>query len=255
MSPWSAIAVLGFVAACSSGGTTGTVQVFAASSLTDAFGEVADAFETSGNGVEVELVLGGSSSLREQILDGAEADVFASANAAVMADLVAAGATRGPADPFAANTLALVVPAGNPAGLTSIDELTDAEFVLGVCAPEVPCGAAADELFELAGFEPQPDTREPNVRALLAKIEAGELDAGVVYHSDISGSTVEAVPLPVGLQVEVDYSIAAVAVAGRAEADVDNEAAANTDAFIDFVHSPEGQAILVRHGFINASDR
>ena len=228
--------------ACAPARSEGTIQVFAASSLTDAFGEMVVAFHVAEPDVDVELVLGGSSSLREQILDGAPADVFASANPQVMAGLVDAGSIASTPATFATNGVALAVPPGNPAGITSVADLSRGDLVVGVCAAEVPCGVAAAQLFQLANVQPDADTHEPNVRSLLAKIEEGELDVGVVYRSDLVASTSEAVPLPPELMVEVDYTIAVVA--GEAS----NRSTAEANQFLDFVLSPEGQAILERHG-------
>ncbi len=228
--------------ACSPARSDETIQVFAASSLTDAFGDMAAAFEGTQSDVNVELVLGGSSSLREQILDGAQADVFASANLDVMIGLVDAGAIASVPMTFATNGVVLAVPAGNPAGVTSITDLSREDLVVGICAVEVPCGAAAAQLFQLADLQPSPDTQEPNVRSLLAKIEEGELDVGVVYRSDLISSTSDSIPLPQELMVEVDYAIAVVADSTNTGS---NGAA---DEFIAFVLSPVGQEILERHG-------
>ena len=171
---WVALALV----ACGSGSDDSTITVFAAASLTDAFEEIADAFEDGEPGVSVRLNLAGSSSLREQVLQGAPADVVATANPSVMDELVDAGAVDR-AEQFAANSLQIVVPRGNPAGVADLDDFADADLLIGLCAAEVPCGEFARRVLALAGVEPALDTNEPDVRALLTKVEAGELDAAI----------------------------------------------------------------------------
>lgn len=232
-------------ASCS-GVSDSAIRVFAASSLTDAFAEMAVAFEASEGGVEVELVVGGSSSLREQILDGADADVFASANESVMEALSDGGAIKSPAERFAANRLVVAVPAGNPGEVDSIADLSRSELAVGLCAASVPCGAAALELVEIAGITPDADTEEPSVRALLSKLVEGELDVGIVYSSDLRAAAgeVEEVPLPDDFAVETHYVIALV------DGPSQTRNFSDADAFLAFVRSAEGQAILQAHGLI-----
>ena len=179
---------LAAAAACgtsSGAGRPEVISVFAAASLTDAFAEMEAAYEAANPDADVELNLGGSSSLRTQILSGAPADVFASAGAAVMDQVVAAGETRGRPVTFATNRLQIAVPKGNPAGVTELADLARSELFIGLCASEVPCGALADEVLAAAGIEPSIDSREPDVRALITKVALGELDAGLVYRTDI----------------------------------------------------------------------
>lgn len=238
---------LATTAACGDGGdgARATITVFAAASLTDAFTELGHAFEADGTdgdaGITVELSFAGSSALREQVLAGAPADVFASADPASMQALVDEGAATAPVD-FAGNSLQIVVPAGNPAGLTGLADFAHAELLLGLCAEEVPCGRFARQALASAGVTPSIDTNEPDVRSLLTKIEAGELDAGIVYRTDVlaGGGAVEGIDLPADQDVAVTYPIAALTDAGDAGA---------AAAFVAFVLSDEGQAILTRHGF------
>lgn len=219
----------------------GTVAVFAAASLTDAFAEVGTAFEAANPGVTVELNFAGSSALREQILAGAPADVFASANASNMAAVIDGGAASESTD-FATNQLQIAVPAGNPGGITGLADFADADLLLGLCAAEVPCGQFALEALAEAGVTPSVDTNEPDVRSLLTKIEVGELDAGIVYRTDVrsAGDAVEGIDIPADENVVAAYPIAALTGSGNPDA---------AAAFVAFVLSDEGQAILGAYGF------
>lgn len=232
-------------AACSgvgSGDGDGTVLVFAAASLSDAFGEVAEAFEDRNPGASVQLNFAGSSGLREQILDGAPASVFASANAATMADLDEAEALADTPVTFARNSLTIAVPPSNPAAVSGLEDFAQPDLLVGICAAGVPCGDLARTVLDNAGVEPALDTEEPDVRALLTKVVAGELDAGIVYRTDIASAAASAaeVPIPAELNQQTEYQIAVVAEAG------DSRAARQ---FVEFVASPEAQAILASHGF------
>lgn len=220
----------------------GAVLVSAASSLSDAFAEVESAFEVDHPGVDVILNLGGSSSLRVQIVEGAPVDVFASANVPNMDQVVEAGQVSGQVRVFAHNSLQIAVPHGNPAAVRGLRDLSDPALRLGLCALEVPCGDQAQKAFRKAGVVPAPDTNEPDVRALLTKIELGELDAGITYVTDVAstGGTVEGVDIPSEWNVVSAYAIAVLA-------DAPNPGGA--EAFVRFVLSEEGQAILARYGF------
>jgi molybdate transport system substrate-binding protein len=220
---------------------SGSLTVFAAASLTDAFGELGAAFEMENDHVSVAFNFASSSSLREQILSGAPADVFASANLSNMDQVIEAGDAAA-SETFAVNRLQIVVPAGNPAGITGLSDFGRDELLLGLCAEQVPCGQLAREVLGRAGVEPSVDTNEPDVRSLLTKVEEGELDAGVVYATDVhsGGGRVEGVDIPDDQNVLAAYPIAVVA--GSA-----NPAAAR--AFVDFVRSEQGQQILATYGF------
>jgi len=238
------IALVVALAACGDDGGTveGEILVSAAASLTDAFAEVESAFEDANPDVDVVLNLGSSSSLREQILEGAPADVFASANTSNMDQLVEAGEVEGEPEIFVRNLLQIAVPAGNPAGITGLDDFGRDELLIGLCAEEVPCGDFAREALANAGVTPAIDTNEPDVRALLTKVEAGELDAGITYVTDVSstGGSVDGVDIPEEQNVVADYPIAALTNAPNPEA---------AAAFVEFVLSDEGQAILAGYGF------
>lgn len=220
----------------------GDLLVSAAASLTDAFAEMEAAFEALHPGVDVFLNLGASSSLRAQIMEGAPADVFASANPENMRQIVAAGAATGEPGVFARNALRIAVPAGNPAGVTGLGDFANDALRLGLCAEEVPCGEFARRALERAGVVPSLDTREPNVRALLTKVELGELDAGITYLTDVESAAgrVEGIAIPEMQEFAAEYPITVLS-------DAPNPAAAR--AFVRFVLSPEGRAILARYGF------
>jgi|SoiMethySBSTD1v2_1073268.scaffolds.fasta_scaffold21621_5 molybdate transport system substrate-binding protein len=219
----------------------GSITVFAAASLTDAFGEAGDAFTEAHPGVTVELNLAGSQALREQILAGAPADVFAAANTSNMDQVVDAGAADEP-EVFARNSLEIAVPAGNPADVGGLDAFGDADLLIGLCAAEVPCGDFGREVLAAAGVTPAPDTEEPDVRSLLTKVAAGELDAGIVYRSDVlaAGVEVEGIEIPADVNVVADYPVATLTGSGEPEV---------AAAFVEFLLSDDGQAILESWGF------
>jgi molybdate transport system substrate-binding protein len=220
----------------------GSITVFAAASLTDAFGEIADEFEAANPGVSVESNFGASSALREQILAGAPADVFASANLSNMDQVVEADAAAGDARTFATNRLEIVVPAGNPADVTGLAAFGDDDLLVGLCAAEVPCGDLGREALANAGVTPAVDTEEPDVRSLLTKVEAGELDAGLVYATDVlaAGDAVQGIEIPAADNVVAEYPVATLAEGGAAEV---------ADAFVAYVLSDAGQDILASYGF------
>lgn len=235
------MAALVLLVSCSSGGRT-ELLVSAAASLTDGFAEIEAAFEGDNPDVDVVLNLGGSSALREQILAGAPAAVFASASETVMSDVASAGLLREPARVFATNRLAIAVPSGNPAGIVGLDDFARPELLLGLCAAGVPCGDLARTTLQRAGVIPVVDTEEPNVRALLTKIESGDLDAGIVYETDVisRAGVVDEVPISDDVNPVAPYPIAVLA--GSAEQDVATD-------FVSFVLSTEGRAILADQGF------
>lgn len=221
--------------------TGGEVLVSAAASLTDAFSEIEAAFEFDHPGVDVVLNLGSSSSLREQILEGAPVDVFASANTSNMGHVVEAGVAVSPTI-FALNRLQIAVPEGNPAGITGLEDFAREELFIGLCAEEVPCGDFARQVLDEAGVVPSIDTNETDVRALLTKIEAGELDAGITYVTDVlaTGGAVEGVEIPDELNVVAGYPIAVLTSAPNPDA---------ASAFVDFVLSADGRSILEEFEF------
>jgi molybdate transport system substrate-binding protein len=221
----------------------GEVLVSAAASLTDAFEDIADAFEAANPGVDVVLNLAGSSALREQILEGAPVDVFASADRANMEAVIASRPALSPAETFAANRMDVAVPSGNPAGIERLGDLARGDLLVGLCAAAVPCGDLARAALAEAGVSASVDTNEPNARALLAKVAEGELDVAISYLTDITsaGGRVEGLGLDELLNVGADYRIAALG-------DGSGESAAT--AFVAFVLSEAGRGILAAHGFL-----
>ena len=240
----SAAAIVLMTSACGSSmamddGATTVLTVSAAASLTDAFAEIGDAYTSEHPGTQVRFNFAGSSTLAEQISAGAPVDVFAAASPAAMQTAVDAGTVRDPVL-FTANSLALAVPAGNPADVASLADLTRDDVTVVVCAVTVPCGAATEDLFRANGLDVTPASLEPDVRAVLTKVVADEADAGVVYRTDVSvaGNDVEGIVIPDDVNVVNDYPIA-----------VTVDAPAEAQAFVDFVLGDRGQEILGAWGF------
>ncbi|WP_448622075.1 molybdate ABC transporter substrate-binding protein [Geodermatophilus sp. URMC 65] len=219
----------------------GPLTVFAAASLTDVFTDLGERFEADHPGLDVQFNFAGSSALATQVTQGAPADVFASANAAQMAVVADAGLADDP-QVFAANVLQIAVPAGNPAGVTGPADLAREELTIAVCAPQVPCGAAAEDVLAAAGVTAAPDTLEEDVRAALTKVELGEVDAALVYTTDVTaaGDAVEGIDVPEAEQAVNEYPIAPLADAPNPEA---------AAAFVELVRSEEGQQALADAGF------
>ena len=218
-----------------------TVTVFAAASLTEAFDELAERFEAEHPLVEVVLNSGGSAALAQQIVEGAPADVFASAAQPPMQTVIDAGLARD-AVVFATNTLELVVPAGNPGGVTGLDDLARPELRVALCDVTVPCGAASEALLARQGVAASADTLESDVKAVLTKVVLGEVDAALVYRTDViaAGGAVEGIEVPGAASVVNRYPIAAMTDAA------DPDVAAD---FVSFVTGSDGRAVLATAGF------
>lgn len=210
--------------------------------MTDAFEDLEARFEAANPGYEIELNLAGSSGLRAQILSGAPADVFASANQVVMDQVVAGGTVVGQPTDFATNRLQIAVPIGNPADIATIEDFARPDLFLGLCNPSVPCGSLAEAALAEADVTPSVDTREPDVRALLTKIALRELDGGIVYATDVAASPdeVEAVAVADDLTGRAVYPVAVLD---------QGENTAGGQAFVSFLLADEGRGILVDRGF------
>lgn len=219
---------------------TVTLDVAAAASLTDSFEEIKKGFEEENDGVKVELQFAGSSDLATQIENGADLDVFASADEANM-DKVE-DAVDGEATPFATNTLTIVTEPGNPKKVSGLEDLEKDDLQVVLCAPQVPCGAAAEELATQEDVSIDPASEESKVTDVLTKVSSGEADAGLVYVTDATGAgdDVETVKTKGADEVVNTYPIAPLA-----DSDSSDEAAA----FVEYVTGPEGQKVLKEKGF------
>jgi len=225
-----------------SGRPTGTVTVFAAASLTETLTALARQVEADNPGLEVVLSFGASSTLAQQVQAGAPADVLATASTKTMQPVVEAGLAASTPRVFARNRLEIATPRGNPARVESLADLARPQLTIALCAPQVPCGAAADKALAAAGVTPAPDTLERDVKAVLAKVRLGEVDAGLVYRTDVTaaGDAVTGVPFPQADQAVTDYPVVAL------EAAPNPRAAA---AFVDALLGPTGRRALASAGF------
>jgi molybdate transport system substrate-binding protein len=238
----SLTAVLAGCGAGPQGDEPTTLTVYAASSLKSAFEQVAREFEAQHEGVDVELNFAGSSDLVAQIQQGAPADVFASADAATMDALVADDLTAAEPVAFASNTLQLAVPPGNPAGVETLADAAVPGVDLVLCAPQVPCGAAAARIEAAAGLDLRPVSEEQNVTDVLNKVVTGEADVGLVYVTDVlaAGDAVEGIELAESGSAVNTYLIAPVEGG-------DDPALANE--FVELVVGSPGQSTLAALGF------
>jgi len=238
------LVVIGLVAAScgDDDGASGEVVVFAAASLTNAFTELGDAFSEQYTGVAVTFSFAASSELVAQLIEGAPADVFASADLNNMSKLTDAEANTGEPVVFANNLSQIAVAPGNPLGITGVTDLANDDLILVVCAPQVPCGTYASQIFENAEVTVNPDSFEESVRSVLSKVTLGEADAGIVYATDIiaAGDDADGVDIPADINVVAEYPISVTAEAPNA---------AGAQAFVDFVVSETGQDILAGYGF------
>ncbi|RZI95312.1 MAG: molybdate ABC transporter substrate-binding protein [Microbacterium sp.] len=218
----------------------GELTVYAAASLHAAFDELARRFAARHPEVRVRPpTYDGSSSLATQIIEGAPADVFAAADESTMRRVADAG-LAGPATLFGANTLTLVVPPGNPAGVDGLDDLAAPGLTVVVCARDVPCGAASAALLRQAGVAPEVDSFEQNVAAVLTKVAGGEADAGLVYVTDARTAPVDRIRVEGAESIVNRYPIVALTHA---------QDPLVADAFVRFVRSPAGREVLRELGF------
>ena len=229
-----------------SGGGGEGITVFAATSLTEAFTEAGAAFEATPDGAPVEFSFDASSALVTQVIEGAPADAFASADTANMDKLTAEDLNGTDPVVFATNLLTIIVPKGNPGGVTGVEDLANPDLKVVLCAEEVPCGNYANQILDSAGVDVTPVSLEENVRGVVTKVTSGEADAGIVYVTDVTaaGDAAEGVEIPDDINVVAEYPIATVGASEHQEV---------AEAFIDFLTGDEGQAILASHGFLTPS--
>jgi len=239
------------VAGCSSSSTsspsagsspsTGTITVFAAASLMGTFTQLGKQFEAAHKGDTVKFSFGPSSGLSTEITSGAPADVFASASPKNMQEVVSAGDASSPQN-FAKNTMEVAVPPNNPANVSSVADLAKKSVKVALCQPQVPCGVVTAEVFKNAGITVKPVTLQPDVKSVLTQVETGNVDAGMVYVTDVmaAGSKVKGVTIPASMNASTLYPIATIK--GSKHESIAKE-------FVDYVLSPAGQQVLTAAGF------
>lgn len=217
------------------------VTVLAAASLTDVVDDLARRFEARHPDLRVVADYGGSAALAQQIVSGAPADVFFSADEATMRTVVDAGLALSP-QVLVTNALEIAVPPGNPGGVTGLADLGDDDLTVALCDHTVPCGAASDRLLELAGVEASADTLEQDVRAVLTKVALGEADAGLVYLTDVTAAAGDVEGIPAGHEDEVRnaYPISVLTDAREPEA---------AQRLVGFLSSPEAEEVFADAGF------
>ncbi len=236
------------VTACG-GGQTATsgqqrvpVTVFAAASLNNVFTRLEPQFEAANPGADLRFNFGGSSDLAQQIVHGAPADVFASANEAQMKVVQNEGKVTGTPEPFVTNVLTIVVPVGNPKNIHSFADLAKPGVTEVVCAAQVPCGAATKKIEKDTNITLSPASEEQDVLAVLSKVQAGVADAGLVYVTDArsAGGKVQEINFPEATKAVNVYPIAAIKDAPHTEL---------AQALVTFIHSPTAQQQFASAGF------
>ncbi len=236
------------IAACGSDESEGsstkkdvTIRVFAAASLTESFTELGKQFEKDHPGTKVQFSFGPSSGLAEQIGSDAPADVFASASPSNMDTVVQAGDAKDPED-FATNSMEIATPPDNPGKIDSLDDLANPGVKVAVCQPQVPCGKVAAEVFSKASLNVKPATEEVDVKSVLTKVTLGEVDAGVVYVTDVqaAGDKVKGVEIPENQNASTSYPIATL---------THSEHKLQASQFVDLVLSDDGAKVLEEAGF------
>ena len=221
--------------------STGTITVFAAASLMESFTKIGKQFEAAHKGDTVKFSFGPSSGLSEQITSGAPADVFASASPKNMDEVVTAGDASSPQN-FAKNVMEVATPPNNPGSVTSVNDLAKSSVKVALCQPQVPCGVVAAEVFKNAGITVKPVTLQPDVKSVLTQVETGNVDAGMVYVTDVkaAGTKVKGVTIPADQNASTLYPIATIKSSKH-------ESVAKE--FVDYVLSPAGQQVLTAAGF------
>ena len=225
----------------STSSSTGTITVFAAASLMGTFTQLGKQFEAAHKGDTVKFSFGPSDGLAAEITSGAPADVFASASAKTMDTVVTAGDAASPTN-FAKNVMEVAVPPNNPANVTSVTDLAKSSVKVALCEPTVPCGVVAAEVFKNAGITVKPVTLQADVKSVLTQVELGNVDAGMVYVTDVmaAGSKVKGVTIPASDNASTLYPIATIS---------SSKHKSEAQAFVSYVLSPAGQQVLTAAGF------
>lgn len=223
--------------------SSGAIVVFAASSLTEPFTAIGEAFAAEYPGRHVTFNFAGSGELVAQITQGAPADVFSSADDSNMAKLVDAGGNESDPVAIAKNTFQIIVEPGNPKGIADLADLADSGLIVVLCADTVPCGKGATIVLQNAGVSVTAKSLEDRVKGVVTKVTTGEADAGIVFVTDVlaAGDGAAGVAIPTDVNVISNYPIV-VTKAARNSPDAQR--------FIDFVASDKGQAILASYGFL-----
>jgi molybdate transport system substrate-binding protein len=221
---------------------TGTITVLAAASLTGTFNRLGQMFQTAHPGTTVKFSYGGSDTLAAQITQGAPADVFAAASPATMKTVTDAGDANGTPQNFVKNQLVIAVAPGNPKKIASLNDLTDPKLKVVLCAPTVPCGSAATKAQKAAGLTVKPVSQAQDVKSALTPVELGEADAALVYRTDAKAAAgkVDAVEFPESAGAINEYPIAALKNAPNA---------VGAQAWVNYISSPDAQAVLIAAGF------
>ena len=240
-SPPGAASTPGATAPAASPSLSGSITVFAASSLKEAFTTIGNQFEAAHPGVKVTFSFGASSTLATQIINGAPADVFASASPKNMQQIVTAGDASSSVN-FVKNVMEVAVPPSNPAHITSVNDLAKSSVKVALCQPQVPCGEVAAKVFANAKITVKPVTLQPDVKSVLTQVELGNVDAGVVYVTDVSsaGAKVMGVSIPDAVNASTEYPIAPVSKSSNPSV---------AQAFVAYVLSSAGQAVLTADKF------
>ena len=258
MSTWL-LALLALAAGTSRAPASRTLTVFAAASLSDAFTELGPIVERSRPGLSIRFNFAGSQQLVSQLELGARADVFASADERWMRRAVAGGLVEGQPVVFASNRLVVIVPRSNPDGIERLQDLARPGVKLVLAADVVPAGHYARQVLarlgQASGFPPEYARRalanvvsnEENVKAVVARVQLGEADAGLAYRSDVTpavAARVRVLEIPEARNIVAEYPMAVLAAA---------DDTADARAFIDAALGPEGRRVLERHGLLSAA--
>ncbi|CAB4698606.1 MAG: molybdate ABC transporter substrate-binding protein [Actinobacteria bacterium] len=218
----------------------GTLVVLAASSLTDVAPDLKRAFKRIYPGADLIFSFGGSGTLAQQAINGVPADLFLSAGPAPMKLVAEKNALAGFARDFATNSLVIAVLKENRLKISSLSDFSRSK--IAICAPEVPCGVLAQSVARAAKVSLKPVTLELNVKSVEAKILLGEVDAGLIYRTDVlSSSELLAIEIPEAVNLKTIYSIAPLP---SSKSNIYTR-----DAFIDFLLSSKGKALLSKAGF------